>query len=232
MPGIGAQFYEATKYAAGTPADYGALPQSPLAQVDLPKPHTRGALAKLLSSRRSRRKFTGEPISLDEFSFLLWASGGVAAPGLAPHFRTAPSAGARCPLDTYVIVLRVEGLEKGIYLYRVESHSLELVRKGDFEEPAVKATAGQEWIRGSAFVFAWIAEFARTTSRYKDRGYRYVFLDAGHVCQNVYLAAESLGFGTTGIAALVDDEVNALVGADGVERSIVYMAALGKVPAR
>lgn len=232
MSSIGAQFYQATKYGAGTVTDFGPLPQSPLASVDLPKPRGRSALGKLLTGRRSRRKFTGEPISLGEFSFLLWAANGISAPGLASHFRTAPSAGARCPLDTYLVVLRVERLEKGIYLYRAQSHSIELVRKGDFETAAVKATAGQEWTRGSAFLFAWIAEFARTTSRYKDRGYRYVFLDAGHVCQNVYLAAESLGFGVTGIAALVDDEVNALVGVDGVKRSIVYMAALGKVPAQ
>jgi len=189
----------------------------------------RTTLAKLLASRRSRRKFTGERISLEDLSFLLWAADGVSSKGLPPHLRTAPSAGARHPLDTYCVVTRVNGLDKGIYRYRVENHALELLRQGDFEEAAVIAAAGQEWLRGSAVVFIWIAEFARTTSRYKQRGYRYVFLDAGHICQNLYLAAESLSLGVTGIAALIDDEVNALVGADGREYSIVYMAALGRV---
>jgi SagB-type dehydrogenase family enzyme len=233
MTGIGDEFLQATKYSAGTVSKYGPLPQAPLAVVELPKPKSerKTSLVKLLSSRRSRRKFTGEAITLDDLSFLLWASDGVAQKGMAPHFRTAPSAGAKHPLDTYCIINRVWGVEKGLYRYRVESHTLELLRKGDFEDAAVKATAGQEWTKGSVAVFAWVAEFARTTARYKERGYRYVFLDAGHICQNLYLAAELLGLGMTAIAALDDNETNALVGADGQEYSIVYMAALGKLPA-
>jgi SagB-type dehydrogenase family enzyme len=230
MAGIGDLFYQATKYSAGKASDYGPAPAAPLATVELPKPKGGGkaALAKLLASRRSRRKFTAEPIGIDDLSFLLWAADGIAAKGLPPHKRTAPSAGARHPIDTYCIVTHVEGLEKGLYRYRVEGHTLELVRKGDFERAGVKATAGQEWTVGTAVIFIWMAEFARTTSRYKDRGVRYVFLDAGHICQNLYLAAESLGLGMTAIAALDDDETNALVGADGTEVSIVYMAAVGK----
>ena len=114
-----------------------------------------------------------------------------------------------------------------VYRYMVEGHSLELLRRGDFEAEAVDAAAGQEWIRGSAAVFVWTAVFERTTSRYKDRGYRYVFLDAGHIAENLYLAVEALGLGMTAIAALMDDAVNAIVGADGTDESVVYMAALG-----
>ena len=77
-------------------------------------------------------------------------------------------------------------------------------------------------------VMIWTGVFERTTSKYRDRGYRYVFLDAGHIGQNLYLACESLGLGMTAIAALVDDEVNAIVGADGRDESVVYMAALGR----
>jgi SagB-type dehydrogenase family enzyme len=167
-------------------------------------------------------------MTLDELSYLLWASNGVSAPGAPAYNHTAPSAGRTHPIETWISASRVDGLESGIYRYVAEGHALELYRKGDYEEVTVKAAAGQEWIHGSCVVFIWIAEFARTTNRYKDRGYRYVFLDAGHICQNLYLAVESLSFGMTAIAALIDDEVNALVGADGVERSIVYMAGVGK----
>ena len=175
MTGIGDEFLQATKYSAGTVSRYGPLPQAPLAVIELPRPKSqrKASLAKLLSSRRSRRKFSGDAITLEDLSFLLWASDGVAQKGLAPHFRTAPSAGAKHPLDTYCIINRVSGVQKGLYRYRVESHTLELLRKGDFEDAAVKATAGQEWTRGSVAVFAWVAEFARTTARYKERGYRY-----------------------------------------------------------
>jgi len=229
MNGIGPDFYEETKYSPGVPPDYGEMPSAPLGEIGLPKPAQEGGtLAKLLASRRSRRKFAGQPISIDDLSFLLWACDGVSESGKNPAWRTAPSAGRMHPIDTWVVVLRVDGLESGIYRYVPASHSLELFRKGNYEEATVKAAAGQEWIHGAAAVFIWIAEFARTTTRYKDRGYRYVFLDAGHICQNLYLAVESLSLGMTAIAALVDDEVNALVGADGEERSILYMAALGK----
>lgn len=230
MDGIGPRFYEETKYAPAVTPDYGPIAPGPLATVALPAPKAAlgGALSKLLSTRRSRRKFTGRPLTLDELSYLLWAADGVSAPGAPAHNRTAPSAGRAHPIETWLSVSRVEGLDNGIYRYVVEGHSLELFRKGDYEEATVKAAAGQEWLRGSGVVFIWIAEFARTTNRYKDRGYRYIFLDAGHICQNLYLAVESLSLGMTAIAALVDDEVNALVGADGAERSIVYMGAVGR----
>jgi SagB-type dehydrogenase family enzyme len=230
MATTGEEFYRLTKYSPERPTDYGPLPPAPLETVALPKPRGKGRtdLAELLASRRSRRRFTGEPIDIVELSFLAWAADGAASAKLATRYRTAPHAGHACPIETYAAVMRVEGVEKGVYHYNVEEHALELLRKGDYEEAAVKASAGQQWLRGSAVLFVWICEFARTTATYKDRGYRYVFIDAGHVCQNVYLAAESLGLGVTGIGALFDDEANALVGADGRERSILYMAAVGR----
>ena len=230
MGSIGEDFYRETKYSLGEPSAFAPVTATSAKTVKLPPPRSpsESSLASLLSTRRSRRAFSGEPISLEDLSFLLWASDGKSSPEMPSHLRTAPSAGARHPLDTYCIVSHVDGLSPGVYLYRVEGHSLEMLREGDFREATVKATAGQEWTFGSAVVFVFIAEFARTTSRYKDRGYRYVFLDAGHICQNLYLAAEALSYGVTGIAALVDDEVNAIVAADGTERSVVYMAALGR----
>mgnify|MGYP001286546793 CR=1 FL=1 len=230
MGSIGEDFYRETKYAPAEPSVFAPVGPVALKTVKLPPPRSpsRASLARLLSKRRSRRAFSGESISLGDLSFLLWASDGKSSRRMPSHLRTAPSAGARHPLDTYCIISHVEGLAPGVYRYRLDEHSLEMLREGDFRAATVKATAGQEWTFGAAVVFAFIAEFARTTSRYKDRGYRYVFLDAGHICQNLYLAAEALSYGVTGIAALVDDEVNAIVAADGTERSVVYMAALGR----
>jgi len=230
MTGIGPEFYQATKYAPREKVRPAPPGEKPLKTVELPPPSGAGPkpLADLLASRRSRRKFASETITLEDFSFLLWAADGVAAPDLPPIFRTAPSAGARHPIDTYVVAKRVGGLEPGVYKYGVEGHSLAMIREGDFEEAAAKAAAGQDWIIGSAAVLIWTAVFERTTSKYSDRGYRYVFLDAGHIGQNLYLACESLGLGMTAIAALIDDEVNAIVGADGRGESVVYMAALGR----
>ncbi len=231
MSGIGKEFYQSTKYAPQKELKGLQPPAEPQKVVSLPVPPqgARKDLAEALSSRRSRRKFTGVPLSLAQLSFLLWASDGVSEPDLPPLYRTAPSAGAKHPIDTYVVATRVEGLEPGVYRYMVEGHSLELLRRGDFELEAVEAAAGQEWIKNSAALFVWTAVFERTTSRYKDRGYRYVFLDAGHIAQNLYLSVEALGLGMTAIAALIDDAVNAIVGVDGIDESVVYMAAVGDV---
>ena len=231
MTGIGPEFYRATKWEAETQVKREPLPSEPLKVVNLPAgaPPAGKALGGLLASRRSRRKFSGEMITLEEFSYLLWAADGIAAPDMPPGKRTAPSAGARHPIDAYVVVNRVGGLDPGVYKYGVEDHSLAMLREGDFEKATAKAAAGQDWIIGSAAVFVWTAVFERTTSKYQDRGYRFVFLDAGHIGQNLYLACEALGLGVTTIAALIDDEVNAIVGADGRDESVVYMAALGRV---
>ena len=229
MDGIGQEFIQSTKYAPAAAPAYG--PIEPVVTVDLSRPEARQSvsLSALLALRRSRRKFTGEAIPERDLSWLLWAADGVAAPGMPPHFRTAPSAGARHPIDTYIAVLRVDGVEPGIYRYVVESHALQRLRTGDYEAACIHAAAEQDWLTGAVAVFIWAAEFERTASRYKERGYRYVLLDAGHICQNLYLACESLGLGMTAIAALIDDEANALVGIDGREASVVYMAGVGSL---
>ncbi len=231
MMDIGQKFYQATKYPPTDKLELEPPAEEPLKTVTLPPPG-RGReanLSDLLAARRSRRKFTGKSVPLQDFSYLLWASDGLSSADAPVTFRTAPSAGAKHPLDTYVVVTRVEGLEPGVYKYRVEDHSLSMLRAGDFEKAVIQAAAGQDWIQKSAAVFIWIAVFQRTTERYKERGYRYVLLDAGHICQNLYLAVESLGLGMTGIAALIDDHVNTIVGADGAGESIVYMAAVGAI---
>ncbi len=231
MTGIGQKFLQATRYPPAEKLVLEPPPAAPLKEVSLPTPGRRGeaSLPDLLASRRSRRKFSGKAVSIEDFSYLLWAADGISSPDLPLKLRTAPSAGAKHPLDTYIVVSRVETLEPGVYRYRVQDHSLEMLRAGDYEKAIIQAAAGQDWIERSAAVLIWIGVFARTTEKYGERGYRYVHLDAGHVCENVYLACESLGLGVTGIAALIDEDVNTIVGADGTAESVVYMAALGTV---
>ena len=211
----GSDFFAATRYQTGITTKYGPLPDAPLGQIDLPRVRETAAeaagLARLLEARRSRRKLSG-PISREQLSFLLWASDGISGSTASVQLRTAPSAGARYAIDTYLLALNVDGIEGGLYRYRPEGHAVDHLRQGDLRDAAVKACAGQEWVRGAAAVFVWVAEFARTTAKYKERGYRYVLLDAGHICQNLYLAAEAEHLGMTAIAAYSDDEANALLG--------------------
>jgi SagB-type dehydrogenase family enzyme len=142
--------------------------------------------------------------------------------------RSAPSAGALYPVETYLSVQMVEGIEPGIYHYGVREHELELLQPGDFRAEVAKAALDQGFLAEAAVVFAWTAVFARSKWKYKERAYRYVYLDAGHIAQSVALAAVALGLGSCQIAALYDDEVNAILGVDGKEESVVYMTALGR----
>lgn len=229
MHGTGRKFYELTKYPPAEKLSIAPVAPTPLEVVGLRAPavESGGGLGELLAGRRSRRKFSGGAVTVEDLSFLVWASDGVSSPAVPPSRRTAPSAGAKHPVITYLVVNCVEGLDSGVYRYNVADHALEMLRRGDFEEAMVTVSGGQKWLRGASVVFVWTALFARTTDTYEERGYRYIFLDAGHICQNLYLAVEELQLGTTAIAVFIDDEVNALVGADGHEESVLYMAAVG-----
>jgi len=163
-----------------------------------------------------------------ELSNLLWATQGITEKAFGPWYRTAPSAGALHPIDTYLVVNRVQGLEPGIYFFDVLEFSLVLKRTGDFSGPIAQAALNQDMARTAAVVFVWVAVIQRSRQKYRQRAYRYIYLDCGHIAQNLYLAATALDLGCCGIAAIFDDEVNDLVGVDGQEETAIYLAMVGK----
>jgi SagB-type dehydrogenase family enzyme len=121
----------------------------------------------------------------------------------------------------------VEGIEIGVYHYGVRDHLLEVVASGDFGGDITRAALFQEFCAEAAAVFVWTAVFPRAKWKYRQRAYRYVYLDAGHIAQNLALAAVGLGLGSCQVAAFFDDEMNALLGVDGVEESVLYLSAVG-----
>jgi len=185
------------------------------------------ALHDALVKRRSVRDFTDDPLSLDQLSYLFWAAGGLQPRRGGDEFRTAPSAGALYPIETYVAVNRVSGVVSGIYHYSVKSHLLEELKSGDFGRQVATAALGQEMCADAAAVFIWTAIFQRAKWKYKQRAYRCVYLDAGHIAENFALAAVARGLGTCQLGALFDDECNRIIGVDGLEESVIYMSALG-----
>jgi len=237
--GIGDRFQSETKYKrdelpAGyldwrkKPEPYKAYPDAP--KVKLPGPAGTGGMPvwEAVGRRRSVRDFRRSPVSAADLSQLLWASQGVTKVMGEYALRSAPSAGALYPIETYLSVQMIEEIEPGIYHYGVRKHELELLRPGDFRAEVAEAALDQGFLAEAAIVLAWTAVFARSKWKYKERAYRYVYLDAGHIAQNVALAAVALGLGSCQIAALYDDEVNAILGVGGKEESIVYMTALGR----
>ncbi len=242
MQGIGREFLEKTEYRHLSPSDQErGIPQPPL-QVRLGEgeivklPDPQGApdggpsLREVIEARRSLREYSEAPLSLAELAYLLWSTQGVSRviPDRAT-FRTVPSAGARHALETVVLANRVDGLEPGTHQYLALEHRLmSLELSLELTGRMADACLGQKMVQDSAATFVWIADRHRMTWRYGERGVRYLFLDAGHVCQNLYLAAESIGAGACAIGAFDDKRVNELLGLDGVERFVVYIASVGK----
>lgn len=190
----------------------------------------KGPLASAIRSRRSLREYSGESVSLAELSALLWATQGIdRILKDKATFRTAPSAGARHALETLLVVNRVEGLAPGLYQYLALGHQLlAATDRAVASKDLAAACLGQKMIEDAAVTFVWVAARARMTWRYGERGYRYLYLDAGHVCQNLYLACEAIEAGACAIGAYDDDAVNALFHLDGRERFVIYLASVGK----
>lgn len=198
------------------------------AQLILPP----ASLWEVMTKRATLRRYSPEPLTLNELSALLWFTQGVKEVTNRPvTLRTVPSAGARHAFETYLLINRVEGLQPGVYRYIALEHALLGLNHDDgINQKLTQACFNQQQVATSAVTFFWVAVAERMFWRYPERGYRYLLLDAGHVCQNLYLAAEGLGCGVCAIAAYYDDALNSALELDGEALFVVYAASLGRRP--
>ena len=180
-----------------------------------------------MKERRSVRNYTREPLTLPQLSQLLYAAQGVTGFMHGQPLRSAPSAGALYPFEIYVLAHNVEGLERGIYHYAVKDHQLEVAATGDFRKQITRAALQQEMLGEADVAIVLAAVFDRCRHKYGERGYRYVYMEAGHISQNICLQAVSLGLGSVGVGAFLDAEVNKLIGADGSKEAAIYLHAVG-----
>lgn len=235
---VGDEFQRTTKYARGKlgggrlewsrrPDTYKSYPDSTKIKLPLPKQIETMSVDEAIRKRRSVRAFSQKPLTLEQLSYLLWASTGIQRKERGYEFRTAPSAGALYPIETYLLANNVNGLEKALYHYSIKSHALEELEAGDFSVALAHAALEQEMLLRAAAVFVWTAIFDRSKWKYRQRAYRYVYLDAGHIAQNLALAATSMGLGSCQVGAFFDDEVNKVVGVDGEEESTIYLSVVG-----
>lgn len=237
--GVGDRFQQRTKYERGElrgrrldwaskPPTYKIYPQAPKIGLTAPSTEDGMPLWEVLQRRRSERHFQDIPLKESELSQLLWATQGITREGRGVDFRTAPSAGALYPVETYVVVHDVGGIDAGVYHYNVEQHQLEQLKLGDFRAATAAAALDQRIAATANVVFVWTAIFERSKWKYEERAYRYIYLDAGHIAQNVALAAVALDLGSCQIGALYDGEANELVAVNGVEESTIYMTVVGR----
>ncbi len=237
--GIGERFHEETKYTAeriGYALDWHRMPEpyknytSPIATIALPEPLIGQAahVWDVFDRRRSTRAFSpARNLPLGLLSSLLWSTQGITAKEGEWYFRAAPSAGGLFPIETYVLARAIEGLEQGIYHFRPHLFDLEFIKAGSFATVLAEAALGQDMIREAQATFIWTAIVARSTWKYRQRAYRYIYMDAGHIGQNLYLAGTAAGLGVCAVGAFFDDRVNDLIEVDGVEEITVYLACVG-----
>lgn len=233
----------------GTPESLGVQPppiQKPYAAgsklIDLARPENiklgNAPVAKIINQRRSRRSFTGEVLTNEELSYLLWSTQGIskiekdANGNVMYHFRTVPSGGSKHPFETYLIINRVEGVKPGLYRFLPIEHKLLVMREAeDFPQRITDSCYGQKHTGEAAVVFIWSVIPARTEWHYGCVAHKLISIDAGHLCQNLYLAAESIDAGTCAMLGYNQAKLDRLIEVDGKEEFAFYLAAVGKIKA-
>ncbi|MHC4457606.1 MAG: SagB/ThcOx family dehydrogenase [Planctomycetota bacterium] len=210
------------------PPQYKSYPESK--KIDLPKPDHHGmTVEETIKKRRSIRDYSTKAMSLAQLSQLLFAAQGITGKTYGHPLRSAPSAGALYPFEVYAVVNNVKDLPQGIYHYSVLDHALKLVKVGDFRKQIIDAGLEQEMLGAANVTFVLSAIFDRVRHKYGERGYRYTYIEAGHISQNLYLQSVSLGLGSVCVGAFLDERVNRLIEVDGRKEAAVYIHAVGNL---
>jgi SagB-type dehydrogenase family enzyme len=214
------------------PLEKPAPPGAPQFELVPPAEITVGQmpLIEAINKRRSRRKYTEGALSLEELSFLVWSCQGIEkVANEARAFRTVPSAGCRHPFETYILVNRVDGLEPGLYRYLPVEHRVCFLRESKDLALEIHAASEEQYVLESAATFIWTVIPYRTEWRYLHHAHRVILMDIGHVCQNLYLAAEALGCGACALGAYDQTAMDAALGVDGEDEFTIYLAPVGRV---
>jgi len=187
------------------------------------------SLRSAITHRKSRRTFSQEPLSLDELSFLLWGTQGIRQQiNESAAYRMVPSAGCRHCFETYLAVSNVQDLTSGVYRYLPVGHSLVFENDNNQSGFLSQAALNQSFIEKAPVTFIWTCIPYRMEWRYGLCAHRVIAMDAGHVCQNLYLACEAIQAGTCAIAAFHQQKMDQLIGVDGEDEFVIYLAPVGK----
>ncbi len=178
------------------------------------------SIENIILNRRSIRTYSPKTVKIDDVSKLLWAGQGITS---SDGLRAAPSAGALYPIELYLVSYNIEKLEKGVYKYIPQTHSLKLVKIENIKEPLSAAALSQECVKNSMGIIVITAVFERTTRKYGERGRNYVYFEAGCVAENIHLMAENLKIGTVVVGAFYEEKVKAIIGMEKDEIPIALL---------
>lgn len=196
-------------------------------RINLPEPRYKSqfSVEEAILNRRSIRNYSDNPLKLGEVSQILWALQGIT--DTEENLRTTPSAGALYPLEIYIVVGKVSSLSEGIYKYYPLTNEILKIKEGDFRRELSLAALGQSCVREGVMDIVIAGVYSRTTKKYGKRGVRYVFMEAGHAAQNVYLQVEALGLSTVVVGAFHDEKVRKVVGLSKKETPL-YILPVGR----
>ena len=207
-------------------------------QIELSTEHSKKGgrqedkLFSIFKKRKSERKFSGKCLDLKIINQLLYYSSGIkdfnkAKKDFDKARRAYPSAGARYPLEIYSVVLRSKEIPLGIYHYNVKWNTLELLLKGDFKKEFRRKITNQAWVEKSGVIIIITAVFGRTLIKYKERGWRYILIEAGHLAQNIYLISTLLRLKCCAIGGFVDKKVIELLDLNPKNELPLYLIVIG-----
>ena len=233
------EYHENTKALSGIQSfdqktQYKIYPSSKAIKLDKieysEEEQNEGDFIRTLLSRKSTRHFEQDGIGFRELSQLLRLSFGLRdSDFLGTSLRTYASAGARYPIEIYPVILRSNDFELGIYHYNVLENSLELIKSGNYTNQICEFYKNQEIVWNAPCIIFFSMVFERSMGKYGERGYRFIFLDAGHMSQNLYLTSEYLGLGVVALGAGMnsDDEIDDLIGLVHKVENVFYGFAVG-----
>lgn len=184
-------------------------------------------LGEAITMRKSIRKFNMTPLKISEISTILQLADGITHKRNGIEMRSAPSGGALYPIELYLYAHRVDSLEQGLYHFQVSDSSLELIKSGIFNTSLHNFANNQNSVGKSPATIILTARFERSTQKYADRGYRYTYMEAGSICQNIYLACTALDMGTVSVGAFDDDELNNFLGINGTQEAALLIMPIG-----
>ena len=233
---IGEDFQKLTKYKRGKvggfldwsnkPKIYKQYPNSKKIMLIFDEIKTL-SFDQTIKNRKSIRNYSQNPLNIKQVAYLLWSSTGIQRVQRDYKFRNVPSAGALYPIETYLFTKNTKNLQTGLYHYNIESNSLEELIQEDLSTPLSKACLDQTMPFNAPITLIWTAIFQRSKWKYKQRAYRYIYLDAGHIAQNLALCAATMGLGSCQIGAFYDQEINKILGLDGKKESAIYLTTVG-----
>jgi SagB-type dehydrogenase family enzyme len=186
-----------------------------------------------IKERRSVRLYSEEKLTLEELSYLLWSTQGINNFKNVPSLRTVPCSGATHSFETYLFIMNVHDIKKGIYRYLpIEHKLLFMFELENIDEKVDIMTLDQPFVphfaNKAAVIFAWSTIPYRSEWKFDITAHKKILIDAGHVCQNLYLASESIEAGACAIGIYDQKMIDDILNLDGEDEFVVYLSAVGK----